>query len=157
MLQAFLPIPDLADDHLRLRLRTTEGPEESFWKAPTYRFSICLTESALPIGHINLRVGESILMTHYTGHIGYAIDEPHRGHHYAERACRLLLPFAFAHEMPEVWITCAPDNLASRRTLERLGAEYVETVRVPDEYPLDVDALRQKRRYRVSRDFAHRG
>ncbi|MGH8317066.1 MAG: hypothetical protein ACREUL_03690 [Steroidobacteraceae bacterium] len=25
--------------------------------------------------------------------------------------------------MTELWITCQPDNMASRRTLERLGAE----------------------------------
>ena len=33
--------------------------------------------------------------------------------------------------MSRLWITCNPDNLASRRTCERLGAKLVETVPIP--------------------------
>jgi tagatose 1,6-diphosphate aldolase len=72
-----------------------------------------------------------------------------RGHHYAERATRLLLPLARAHGMSELWITCSPNNPASRRTIERLGAGYVETVDVPTTYPLPDGEIRQKRRYRL--------
>jgi tagatose 1,6-diphosphate aldolase len=48
-----------------------------------------------------------------------------------------------------LWITCNPDNTASRRTLDRLGAEFVEIVSVPDDYPLIAGTLRQKCRYRL--------
>jgi predicted acetyltransferase len=146
----FLDPGDPHDDQLRLRLTETETPAQSMWRAPTYRFSIRLASNNEPIGKINLRVGDTKLLTHYTGQVGYAIDEPHRGHHFAERACRLLLPFAFRHQLSEVWITCAPDNIPSRRTLERLGALLVETVDVPDDYPLPEGAIRQKCRFRIS-------
>ena len=38
--------------------------------------------------------------------------------------------------MRHAWVTCDPDNVASRRTIERLGARYVETVQVPPGDPL---------------------
>jgi tagatose 1,6-diphosphate aldolase len=145
----FLTPGTLTDGQLQLHLLTTESADVSIWHAPTYRFEIQLAGSAEPIGRINLRIGVSDLLTRYVGHIGYSIDEPHRGHHYAERACRLLLPFAARHGMGTIWITCGPDNPASRRTLERLGAEFVEIVGVPDDYPLPEGAVRQKCRYRI--------
>lgn len=146
----FLQPHVFADDQLQLHLRVTESAEESIWKAPTYRFDIQLKNTAERIGRINLRVGETDLIKRYVGHIGYGIDEPHRGHHYAERACRLLLPFARANGLQTIWITCAPDNGASKRTLERLGAEFVGIVDVPADYPLSPGAIRQKCRYRMS-------
>jgi len=63
--------------------------------------------------------------------IGYAVEPEFRGHHYAERACRLILPMAKAHGQNPVYITCDPDNAASRRTIKRVGFRYVNTVPVP--------------------------
>jgi tagatose 1,6-diphosphate aldolase len=140
----------LADDQLQLHLRVTESAEESIRKVLTYRFDIHLKTTAGRIGHINLRVGETDLIKLYIGHIGYGIDEPHRGHHYAERACRILLPFAKENGLQTIWITCAPDNAASQRTLERLGAEFVGIFDLPADYPLPPGAIRQNCRYRMS-------
>jgi tagatose 1,6-diphosphate aldolase len=145
----FLTPGTLTDGELQLQLLTTESADVSIWHAHTYRFEIQLAGNAEPVGRINLRIGDSEVLTRYAGHIGYSIDEPHRGHHYAERACRLLLSFAARHHMRTIWITCAPDNPASRRTLQRLGAEFVEIVDVPDDYPLPEGAVRQKCRYRI--------
>ena len=145
----FLEPGNLSDDQLRLRLLRTETAGESVWKAPTYRFDIQLVEKDQRIGHLNFRIGDSLLCTHYAGQIGYGIDEAHRGHHYAERACRLVLPFVARHGVHSLWITCNTDNTASRRTLERLGAELVEIVTVPDDYPFGSGTLRQKCRYLV--------
>ena len=38
---------------------------------------------------------------------------------------------ALAHSLDRLWITCDPDNRASRTTCERLGAVLVEVVTVP--------------------------
>jgi predicted acetyltransferase len=100
-------------------------------------------------GSISLRIGHSPNLDFYLGHIGYHVLPPARGHHYAERACRLLLPLARAHEHKVVWITCNPENAASRRTCERLGAKLVETVMVPRDNPLYGQGDRQKCRYRL--------
>jgi tagatose 1,6-diphosphate aldolase len=82
---------------------------------------------------------------------GFAVHERHRGHHYAERSCRLIAPIARHHGLNPVWITCNEANVASIRTIERLGAAYVETLTMPEEYPYasrySAEA-RTKRRYR---------
>ena len=82
------------------------------------------------MGGCDLRIGYNRNL-YYGGHIGYRIDEAYRGHHYAERACRLRFPFAREHGMEYLYITCAPDNLPSRRTCERLGGELLEIAELP--------------------------
>jgi hypothetical protein len=89
------------------------------------------------------------LMRLYLGHIGYHVFPPARGRHLAERACRLVLPLAARHGMRTLWITCNPENGPSRRTIERLGASYVNTVDLPSTHILYKRGERQKRRYRL--------
>lgn len=102
------------------------------------------------VGGINIRIGYTPDIVTYFGNIGYAVDEEHRGHHYAERACRLILPLVRAHGMDVVWIMCNPENIASRRTCERLGAELVEIVPIPTDNPLYEMGDREGCRYRVT-------
>jgi len=103
---------------------------------------------AVPMaGTIGLRLGHDENLLMYLGHIGYHVLPPVRGHHYAERACRLLLPLARAHGMKQLIITCNPDNTPSRRTCERLGARYIETVKLPRGNALYQQGDREKCRY----------
>ena len=83
------------------------------------------------------------------GQIGYEVDEPHRGHRYAARSCRLLLPFAAAHGLAAVWLTVDPANFASRRTCEIIGARYIETIRIPKDHEMYRRGARYRRRYRL--------
>jgi predicted acetyltransferase len=119
--------------------------------APSYHFWIKLNDySPLRIaGGIGLRIGESPDIITYVGHIGYNVYPPARGRHLAERSCRLLLPLARRHGMSTLWITCNPDNIASRRTCERLGAELVGIVPVPKEHELYQRGDFEKCRYRL--------
>ncbi len=82
------------------------------------------------MGRINLRLGESPCV-YYFGHIGYHIDPPYRGHHYARRACRLIAPVIRRAGKASVVITCDPDNEPSRRTIEGLGCLPERSVEVP--------------------------
>ena len=52
--------------------------------------------------------------------------------------------------MSELWITCNPDNIASRRTCERLGAEMKGVIDVPPGHILYARGERQKCRYRIA-------
>jgi tagatose 1,6-diphosphate aldolase len=83
------------------------------------------------VGSIELRVGHTEEVDGWLGHIGYGVDPAYRGQRYAARSCRLLLPLACRHGLNPLWITCDPDNLASRRTCEILGAELVDIVAIP--------------------------
>ena len=73
-----------------------------------------------------------------------------RGQRYAARACRLLLPLARAHGMAEVWITCNPENTASRRTAELAGGVYVNTIDLPEDSDMYAEGDRRKCRYVIS-------
>jgi tagatose 1,6-diphosphate aldolase len=107
-------------------LRTAEHP---VCRVPAryYRIRTIADEHA---GNINLRLDATAAITRYAGHIGYEVFPEHRGRRYAAQAVRLLIPVAREHGIHTLWITCDPENTASRRTLELAGAEYVETVNV---------------------------
>lgn len=101
---------------------------------PSYHFWMKLSGPQAPVriaGGIAFRIGSTPEIETFVGHIGYHVYPPARGRHLAERATRLLLPLARRHGMERLWITCNPDNLASRRTCERLGARLIETVPIP--------------------------
>lgn len=100
-------------------------------------------------GRISFRGGDAADIVLYRGHIGYTVWPHHRGHRLAARAVRLLLPFAREQGVQELWITCNPDNIASRRTCEIAGAELVEIVDVPPDLDLYQRGDRQKCRYRL--------
>ncbi|HEX8521292.1 MAG TPA: GNAT family N-acetyltransferase [Tepidisphaeraceae bacterium] len=106
--------------------------------------------SAHPItmaGGIGVRIGTTREIELYSGNIGYHVYPPARGHHYAERSVRLVLSLIKRHGLSHVWITTNPDNLASRRTCERLGATLVDTVTVPKNHPFRQRGETTKCRY----------
>lgn len=136
------------DDDLTLGLDTIYEPDGSPWMVPAYRFDILVW--GRKAGTISLRVGDDERLLRYAGHVGYAVDEPWRGRHLAERATRLLFPLARAHGLDPLWIGCNPDNAPSRRTLERLGATFVEIVALPPDYDRYYSrGEREKCRYRL--------
>jgi len=119
--------------------------------APAYHFWMRLSDAS-PLrlaGGVGLRMGSSSNIEMYIGHIGYGVYPAVRGRHLAERACRLLLPLARLHGMKTLWITCNPDNIASRRTCERLGATLVDIVPVPKDHELYPRGDHEKCRYRL--------
>jgi len=69
---------------------------------------------------------------YYSGQVGFAISEVHRGKGYAARACRLLVPVAKYHEMTKLLMTNIDGNIASYRVCEKLGAKFVRKVELPD-------------------------
>jgi predicted acetyltransferase len=133
----------LQDSDLRVVLVECQPAETNAWHVPAYLFRLQM-DSGEYIGRIRLRVGWNDAIIKYAGQIGYAVEPAFRGRRYAERACRLILPLARRHGLDPLWITCQPDNVASRRTLERLGAHCIGIFDVPDAYPLDAGLERKK-------------
>lgn len=139
----FDDVKALTDGVITLKLDRAVPADERKGFVPAYHFYITDAKTGRRMGACDLRVGYARGL-HYGGHIGYGVDEAHRGHHYAERACRLLLPLAKRHKMPYVIISCRPDNLPSRRTLERLGGTLVEIAALPRDSELYRDGARQE-------------
>ena len=145
----FLDPGRLVDGELELVLVRRDPGDDSWDWSPTYIFEMRHTIRGVRMGTISLRIGHTENLEKYAGHIGYYVSPPYRGHRYAARSCRLLLPLAKQHGINPVWITCNPDNLPSRRTCEIVGAVYVETVPVPRDHILYLQGDRYKCRYRV--------
>jgi tagatose 1,6-diphosphate aldolase len=72
----------------------------------------------------------------------------YRGKRFAARATRLLFPLARDLDLNPLWITCNPENVASRRTCERAGGRLVEVVKLPRDHNLYRKGERAKCRYR---------
>ena len=98
------------------------------------------------IGQISYRDGESRYI-YYFGHIGYHIDPPFRGHHYAKQACLLLKKEIRMSGKTSVVITCDPDNEPSRKTCIGLGCLSEGITAVPEDIRGKYEISRIKCRY----------
>lgn len=105
-------------------------PEEEMGFGEVYDYIIAPHGQRREAGRISLRLGESPCV-YYFGHIGYHVDPPWRGHHYAARACALLEPLIAASGKGSIVITTDPDNMPSRHTCERIGCMLESIVPVP--------------------------
>lgn len=132
-----------------LLLEFVDAAPHPVHKVPAYRFRMVHEGSGEEIGGINLRVGSTPHLELYAGHVGYAVHPEHRGHRYAARGLRLLMPAARQLGIHNLWITCDPENEASRRTAELAGAEFIEVVDVPTNCVIHQAGHKRKCRYRL--------
>jgi predicted acetyltransferase len=91
-------------------------PHRELWwtRGPEYlgrtRVNLCLNDQLRSFG----------------GHIGYDVRPPARGHGHATAILAAALRVASDHGIEEALLTCAPDNIASRRVIERNGGRLVD-------------------------------
>jgi tagatose 1,6-diphosphate aldolase len=140
----------LREDDGELALKLLRFELHPAHRVPTYQFHMVHRETRQILGNIRLSLGSTPHLERYAGHIGYGVLPENRGHHYAARAVRLLSPLACGVGLDPLWITCDPENLASRRTLELAGAELVEIVDVPEDCIIHRNGHPRKCRYRLS-------
>jgi predicted acetyltransferase len=139
----FLSTTNLSDGIVTLELWETilANPLKNY--LPSYRFRILETATGLHVGRLNFRIGRSE-QVYLFGHIGYEVYPEFRGHRFAYHACVAALELARRHNMNEIIITCNPDNIASRKTLERLGGTLLEIALVPPEHEMAKEGDREK-------------
>ena len=134
----------LNDGEIYLRLDRTLAADDEIGYVPAYIFTICRCSDDEEMGGIDLRMGhngtEKYHSTYYGGNIGYHVDEPFRGNHYAMKACLLLFELAKEKGMDHVIITCSPDNYASKRTCELAGCELKEKATLPSHNAMYIEA-----------------
>jgi len=84
-------------------------------------------------GHIQLRwqPGTDALPPTCLGHIGYSVVPWLQRQGFATRALAAILPEAAARGLGAVQVTCAPDNLGSRKVIEANGGKLVEQFHAP--------------------------
>ena len=112
----FLDPGELVDGELRLVLsdRVPARPEKGY--VPVYLFDMHRAGTVETVGTIELRAENAGHIVQYAGHVGYRVFSAYRGHRFAARSLRLLVPLAGRHGIDPLWITCNPENAASRKT-----------------------------------------
>ena len=135
-----------SDDQIELVLSDQDVADEACGIDDGYLFSIYRAKTRDYVGYVCLRLGESPAL-YYLGHIGYRIEEKHRGHGWAGRACALMLPLIRRLGMESVVITTNVENIASRKTCERLGCVLERIADVPPEQRTICAGALQKCRY----------
>ncbi len=141
------PLTDTRPSPVSLVLYATYSPATSPWGVRAWRWHIMAGQ--VRVGTISLREGDTHVITHLLGHIGFAVDAAHRGRGYAGLAVRALLPEAASLGVDAAWITTTPDNAACLRTLERIGCTFVEAVPIPPWYATWPKGERTKLRFRL--------
>ena len=145
----FFDTGNLVDGNLELILVTKQPANPSKGYVPAYGFEMISINQNTNMGNIWLRIGNIETIEKYAGHIGYGVALEYRGNRYAARSCKLILSLAQKHGINPIWITCNPDNHASRRTCEIIGSKFVDTVTIPQDTELYEKGDRLKCRYRV--------
>ena len=135
----------LSDGEITLRFfQKYQGDDELL---PFYYYDICVHN--MVVGKISIRIGNNY-HSYYNGHIGYEIDKEYRGSNYAYKASKLVLQVAKAHNMGELILTCDENNVASYKTIEKLGAELIEIVKPPKDYFAYREDMEKQRIYKLS-------
>lgn len=136
---------DLRSGPIRLEFEQTVPGDISRGLVPVHHFKI-LDKTATVVGHINLRIGDIRHITMCAGHVGFEILPEFRGHSFSYHACRALASFIRIH-YEKVILTADPENVPSKRTIEKLGATFLDQIEVPADDPAYLGGARRKFRY----------
>lgn len=100
---------------------------------PYYIFDMMVHKKQ--VGTLTFRTGSN-QDNYYAGHIGYSVEKQYQGNSYAYQALLCLEPWILEHGFHEVIITCDPNNIASKKTIEKV-ATFLETKEIPKQYRKD--------------------
>lgn len=143
----FLDTSDLHTDEIKLLLtKTVPADPEKRW-VPGYHFAIVRALDGAQVGHCDFRVGNTEKL-YFGGNIGYEVDAQYRSNHYAGKACLLLLGLAKKHGLRYIYITCSPENIASRKTCEYAGGRLESVIDLPTDNDMYLEGERRKCLYR---------
>ena len=100
-------------------------------RSPSY-VAVILKEENRLIGSLYLQEN-----TYRVLELGFLFCREDWGKGYAAEACQAVIDDAFSQGVHRVWARCDPDNLRSRRLLERLGFTLEGTLRSDHWFRMD--------------------
>jgi predicted acetyltransferase len=86
------------------------------------------TVDAAVVGQIGLRHRLNAELAEFGGHIGYTVRPASRARGIATEMLRQVLRTSKAQEIGRLLLTCAPDNVASNRTIRANGGVLERTI-----------------------------
>ena len=128
----FFEFNDLKDDEIRLILKSQDQPCYEKGILPRYGFSIVHINDNKDIGTVYFAV-DTTRRQYLRGHLSYGVSAAYSGHNYAMKACKLIKQVALAHGIKRLFVGSEYDNIASRKTIEKLGAIPITRDDVPDD------------------------
>ena len=132
----FLEFNDLQDGEIKLVIKSQDQPDYEKGYLPRYGFSIVHIKDNVDIGVIYFAV-DTTRRQYLRGHLSYGVSPAYSGHNYAMKACRLIKHVALAYGFERLFIGSGYDNIASRKTIEKLGARPITINDVPDDEVLE--------------------
>lgn len=108
----------LSDDEIELRLFSL------FWDKKCFDYDIVRKKDNMIIGYCGINLNNDIEYE-YLGNIEYEVFEQYRGNNYAYKATKLLGQVALYFGVDNLNISVRPDNLASVKTIRKLGARFI--------------------------------
>lgn len=121
----------IENDELKLKILEKYVGDEVL--TPFYYYNIIRKSDNKVVGKISIRIGTNF-HSYYNGHIGYEIDKEFRGKSYSFKSSQLVLEVAKFYNMQSIYLTCEENNVASYKTIEKLGASLIEICDIPKEY-----------------------
>jgi predicted acetyltransferase len=119
------PEPEETPESFVARLVRAEiAPEPT--RVPQTTYWVALGESI--VGHLGLRHRLDAELAEFGGHIGYTVRPSCRGRGFAKEMLRQVLRTPRAREIGRLLLTCAPDNVASNRTIRANGGVLERTL-----------------------------
>lgn len=128
----FQEFSDLEDGEIRLVAKSHDQPDPENGILPRYCFAIWHIEDEEDIGAVYFAL-DTTRRQFLKGHLSYGVSPAYAGHNYAAKACRLIRRVALSHGFSRLFIGSGYDNIASRKTIEKLGARRIAAGDVPDE------------------------
>ena len=99
---------------------------------PALVYDILLYGTKTVIGECDARLGMNMHL-YYSGNIGFSVYEKYRGNSVAEEAVNLLKQVFKANNVNRIIIATNPDNHATQRVCEKLGAKFMEKAEIPED------------------------
>ncbi len=120
-----IPRPgESASDFVQRKLTADVSPEPGL--VPETIYWACL-EDLIVVGRIALRHVLNDELREFGGHIGYEVRPRYRRQGFATEMLRQLFQTPKAQEIGKLLVTCAPDNLASNKTILSNGGVLYKT------------------------------
>jgi predicted acetyltransferase len=132
----------------RIELKIIDKNKGNNQEIPYYYYDIFLKNTEIQIGKISIRIGHN-KHSYFNGNIGYEINNEFQGNKYSLEACQLVLQVARFHKMDYIYLTCDESNIASYKIIEKLGAEFIESIIPPKDYIFFHDCIEAHRIYRL--------
>jgi predicted acetyltransferase len=109
-------------------LHGRRAPSSDAPDGPVPESSLFWAEGDEFLGRVSIRHRLNARLEVMGGHIGYVIRPGAQGRGYATALLLATLPVAYALGIDDALLTTSPDNLASRRVIEKCGGRLVGEV-----------------------------